>query len=261
MALLYARYLQDELGLQVVPLFSPTFGVAGGLCRCREGADCASPGKHPKGRYKGQPSRLPTKYENYAVVLGPYVVVDVDDRDILDTLPEVLGFELPDTWAVDTGKGRHYWFKHTDPLATRLGAFPKVDLKSGNTYVVGPGSVSVTGAIYEPINSLPIAPAPEALVNACGRQRVQMDAPITHSIPKTTSHFAMPTVEQWCAEMRDTTTRNNTLLRLSCLMMRSGWAGEDALILLAEAAHEAGLGGYEIERTMESARRMVTGAA
>lgn len=255
----YARYFQDTLGLQVVPLFAPTFGVAGGLCRCREGADCTSPGKHPKGRFKGQPSRLPTKYENYAVVLGRYVVVDVDDRSILDTLPEVLGFALPETWAVDTGKGRHYWFQHTEPLATRLGAFPKVDLKSGNTYVVGPGSVSITGTFYEPINELPIAPAPEDLVVACGRQRVQLDVPVTHSIPKTTSRFGLPTVEQWCAEMRDTSTRNNTLLRLSCLMMRSGWAGEDALVMLALAAEEAGLGAYEIERTMDSARRMVMG--
>jgi hypothetical protein len=254
----YAVYFQDYLGMQVVPLFGPSFGPAGGICRCKEGADCASPGKHPKAKYKGQPSRLPTKYENYAVVLGSYVVVDVDDREILDRLSDVLGFELPETWAVDTGKGRHYWFKHHEPLATRLGAFSKVDLKSGNTYVVGPGRTSVNGITYEPINTLAIAPAPDALVTACGKQREHASTVIQHVVPATTSHFAIPAVELMCDEMRMSTTRNNTLLRLTCLLLRSGWAGEDAVAMMADAARDAGLSENEIARTQDSARKMVT---
>lgn len=254
----YARYFQDTLGLQVVPLFSPVFGPAGGICRCRDGAACASPGKHPKARYKGQPSRLPAAMENYAVVLGRYVVVDVDDREVLERLPEVLGFELPDTWAVDTGKGRHYWFHHGEPLATRLGAFPKVDLKSGATYVVGPGCRSVTGATYTPVNSLAIAEAPEALVKACGRARIHRETAITHTVPMVTSRFALPAVEEMCDAMRTSPTRNNTLLQLSCYLLRSGWAGEDALRMLASAAMEAGLSEAEVMRTQDSARRMVT---
>jgi len=256
--LAYARYF-DSLGLQVVPLFAPTFGPAGGICSCRSGASCQSPGKHPRARYKGQPSRLPTTHENYAVVLGPYVVVDVDDRSLLDRLPEVLGFDLPETWSVDTARGRHLWYKADRPLATRLGARPHVDLKSGTTYVVGPGSVSVTGVVYEPINTLDIAPAPEALVRECGTPRRHVETVLTRPVPRITSRFAMPLVDRWCDEMRASTTRNNDLLRITCAMLRSGVVGEDGIALLADAAREAGLDGDEIGRTQASARRMVTG--
>lgn len=253
----YATWFQDYLGLQVVPLFSPSFGPAGGVCRCRDGAMCASPGKHPKAKYKGMPSRLPTKYENYAVVLDRYVVVDVDDRAILPNLAQVMGFELPETWAVQTGKGMHYWFKHHEPLATRLGAFPKVDLKSGNTYVVGPGSTSVNGIVYEPINTLPIAEAPDALVAACGKAKEHTSTAIRHVIPQKTNVFALPYVEDLCNEMRTSQTRNNTLLRLTCLVMRSGYLGEDSIAMLANAARDAGLTDAEIQRTQNSARKMV----
>lgn len=253
----YATWFQDHLGLQVVPLFAPSFGPAGGICRCREGASCTSPGKHPKAKYKGMPSRLPTKYENYAVVLSNYVVVDVDDRSILDTLPDVMGFTLPDTWAVQTGKGMHFWFRHTEPLATRLGAFPKVDLKSGNTYVVGPGSTSISGIPYEPINVLPIADAPAALVAACGKAPVHTSTVIRHRIPAVTNVWAMQGVQEACEEMRTSQTRNNTLLKLTCWMMRSGYMGEDSIAMLADAARAAGLSDSEITRTQNSARNMV----
>jgi hypothetical protein len=203
------------------------------------------------------PSRLPTIYENYAIVLDQYVVVDVDDRAILDNLPEVLGFYLPETWAVDTGKGRHYYFKHTEPLATRLGAFPKVDLKSGNTYVVGPGSTSINGIVYEPINTLPIAAAPEELVKACGPQRSHTAARIPNTMSMTTSQWAMPAVQEALQEMESSQTRNNTLLRLTCHMIRSGWAGWDAIEMLAESARIAGLSEGEIQRTQQSAIQMV----
>lgn len=256
--LAYARHF-ESLGLQIVPLYGPVFGPAGGRCSCRAGADCQSPGKHPRHRFKGQPSRLPTGADNYAIVLGPYVVVDIDDRALVDTVEEVLGFDLPDTWCVDTARGKHLWFKADRPLATRLGAFPSIDLKSGSTYVVGPGSSSVTGVVYEPCNDLPIAEAPEALVRLCGAPRRHVESVITHPIPRTTSVFALPTVEQWCAEMRASTTRNNSLLRLTCLALRSGIIGEDGITMLADAARDAGLADDEIERTQTSARRMVTG--
>jgi len=255
----YARWFHDALGLQVVPLYAPAFGPAGGMCRCRAGASCESPGKHPVGRYKGQPSRLPTGYQNYGVVLGRFVVVDVDDRAILDDLHGVLGFDLPDTWAVDTGKGRHYWFEAPEPMATRLGAFTKVDLKSGTTYVVGPGSISVTGTVYEPINTLPIAAAPEALLKACGKAKRHVDTVVMHTIPRTTSPFGLDWVRSRCDEMRSSGTRNNTLLRITCEFLRAGWVGEDSIALLADAAIEAGLGEEEVRRTQDSARRMVVG--
>lgn len=253
----YARYFQDQLGLQVVPLFGPVFGPAGGMCRCRDGATCENAGKHPRAKYRDKPSRLPSNIDNYAVVLGQYIVVDVDDRGVLDRLSEVMGFTLPDTWTINTAHGCHMWYKHTEPCATRLGRYEKVDLKSNNTYVVGPGSTSVSGVVYEPINNLPIADAPQQLVEACGRPSSISSVKITREIPEVTSVFAMPTIDRYCEEMRTTNTRNNTLHRTVCTLLRSGWAGKDSIVMLAEAAAQAGLQAEEIQRTIDSAWRAV----
>ena len=133
------------------------------------------------------------------------------------------------------------------------GRWPKVDLKSNNTYVVGPGSTSVSGVVYEPINNLPIAAAPDQLVAACGRPHTIEGVKVTRPIPEVTSIFAMPTVERLCDEMRATNTRNNTLHRTTCLLLRSGWAGKDSIVMLAAAAADAGLGAEEIQRTIDSA--------
>lgn len=252
----YARYMQDTLGLQIVPLYGPTFGPAGGRCTCRSGADCESPCKHPRSRYKDQPSRLPTGGDNYAVVLGRYVVVDVDDRSVLESLDDVLGFTLPDTWAVDTGRGRHYWFVAEAPLRTRIGAWPKIDVKSGGTYVVGAGSVSVNGVVYEPVNTLPIAPCPAALVARCKPAIDRQWTPVA-SVPSVTSHFAMQALEAKLDAMRSATQRNVVLHRTACEMLRSGIYGLDALEALGQAAIDAGLSEYEVRRTINSARRGV----
>lgn len=254
-AIEYAIYMQDTLGLQVVPLYGPVCGPAGGRCSCRSGAGCESPCKHPRGRYKDQPSRLPTGSDNYAVVLGKYVVIDVDDRSVLETLGDVMGFELPETWAVDTARGRHYWFVADAPLRTRIGAWHKVDVKSGPTYVVGAGSVSVTGVVYEPVNTLPIAPCPAALVVRCAAYAPL--PPVTHALPERTSRFAMQALEERLATMRSATERNVTLHRTACELMRSGIYGVDALAALGDAAIEAGLSEREVLRTIESARRAV----
>lgn len=249
----YAKYFQDVLGLQVVPLFGPMFGPGGGICRCRDGASCDNAGKHPRAKFKDKPSRLPSNIDNYAVVLGPYVVVDVDDRSVIDDLEAVMGYELPPTWTINTAHGCHMWFRHDEPLATRIGRYPKVDLKSGNTYVVGPGSTSVSGVMYEPINNLPIATAPEQLVRACGRPSIASSVKVTREIPEVTSVFAQASVQRICDEMLTTPTRNNTLHRNTCLLLRSGWAGKDAIVQLAAAAAQAGLTAEEISRTIDSA--------
>lgn len=255
---LYAQHFAS-LGLQIVPLYGPAFGQSGvGICRCRDGVDCPAPCKHPKDRWKGMPSRLPTKYENYAIVLDRFVVIDVDDRTVLDSLEETMGFGLPATWAVDTGKGRHYWFEAPEPLATRIGAWHKVDLKSGNTYVVGAGSRSITGAIYQPINTLPIAPAPDELVAACGKPRTFTGSAITPRIPSSTSTHSLDWLETLCERIRSTSTRNNELLRVTCEAIRSGVIGPDGIAMLADAARSAGLSDREISRTQASAYRMVS---
>lgn len=254
----FARYFAS-LGLQIVPLFGPLDGPAGSICRCREGASCPNAGKHPVGRYKGMPSKLPNLHQNYAIVLDSYIVVDVDDGDTLANLYNILGFELPETFTVATARGAHLWFKHDEPMATRLGAFPKVDLKSGFTYVVGPGSRSVSGTVYTPVITAPIAPAPIELVKACGKAHVH--EPMVGTLPTCTMAWAMPSMERWCDEIRASSTRNNDLLRLSCRAIRSGLYDAETIGLLGRAAMDAGLSREEVERTLSSAFRSVSGGS
>lgn len=250
----YAKYFQS-LGLQIVPLFGPLDGPAGSICRCREGADCASPCKHPVAKYKGQPSKLPNLIQNYAIVLDRFVVVDVDDMATLQSIYDVLGFRLPETYTVKTGRGAHLWFEHTEPLGTRLGAFPKVDLKSGFSYVVGPGSRSINGTVYDPVITAPIAPCPPELVKLCGQTHTHI--PMTASLPYESYPTAIPTLLSWCYDITVSQTRNNDLLRLTCRAIRSGLFARKEIMMLGEAARQAGLTEDEVHRTMESAFRSV----
>jgi hypothetical protein len=62
------------------------------------------------------------------------------------------GVEIPPTFTVKTGKGRHYYFKDTQngALGNAEGALSEygINVRSGNAYVVGPGSKHFSGVIY-----------------------------------------------------------------------------------------------------------------
>ena len=251
-----ARFFQDTMGLQVVPLFGLLHGPAGSICRCREGASCANAGKHPRQRFKGMPSKLPSLVDNYAVVLGRFIVVDVDDMETLGRLFDVLGFELPETLTIQTSRGAHLWFEHTEPMATRLGAYPKVDLKSGTGYVVGPLSATASGGTYKIAIGAPIATAPVELVAACGKARTH--EVMSNTLPCETSPWALPALVMMGEEIRGSQSRNNDLLRLSCRAIRSGIFDAATIVdVLGSAAMAAGLGEEEVRRTLESAFRSV----
>jgi hypothetical protein len=173
----------------------------------------------------------------------------------LQSIYDVLGFRLPETYTVKTGRGAHLWFEHTEPLGTRLGAFPKVDLKSGFSYVVGPGSRSINGTVYDPVITAPIAPCPPELVKLCGQTHTHI--PMTASLPYESYPTAIPTLLSWCYDITVSQTRNNDLLRLTCRAIRSGLFARKEIMMLGEAARQAGLTEDEVHRTMESAFRSV----
>lgn len=103
------------------------------------------------------------------------MVVDVDARNgglheydrLLEKVPEVSGAGL----IVNTGSGggsRHLYFKVRKGLAllTKHPEYKGIDFKSGAAYVVGPGSLHVSGNRYEIAVGSPddIEEAPEALI-------------------------------------------------------------------------------------------------
>jgi hypothetical protein len=71
---------------------------------------------------------------------------------------------------VTTAKGRHYYFvaPADTQLGNKAGALKdyNIDVRAGNAYVVGPGSIHATGAAYRIEVPLPPAPLPGWVVQA-----------------------------------------------------------------------------------------------
>jgi AAA domain/Bifunctional DNA primase/polymerase, N-terminal len=106
---------------------------------------------------------------------GPLLAVDVDDKDGRTGSESIVrlemeGFDLPPTFTVKTPSGgRHYYF--TVPAAMKQGVDvlgSGVDTRSKGGYVAGPGSI-VNGGVYEIVNDLPVAAAPQWLLDRLQR--------------------------------------------------------------------------------------------
>lgn len=71
---------------------------------------------------------------------------------------------------VATAKGRHFYFQARDghQLGNRKGAFTgyNIDIRAGNAYVVGPGSIYETGVIYTMVTDASPAPIPDWAIDA-----------------------------------------------------------------------------------------------
>lgn len=118
-------------------------------------------GKRPAILWREYQTRLPTEAEmrgwfergrsNYAVVTGKtsgIVVIDVDDKKALPWLR----WNLEATpWIVKTSKGWHCYYKY--PRGAEVGnrarvSGMKIDVRGEGGYVIGPGSVHVSGFMY-----------------------------------------------------------------------------------------------------------------
>ncbi|MBY0278549.1 bifunctional DNA primase/polymerase [Candidatus Binatia bacterium] len=141
----------------------PLYGVVEGVCVCRAGSTCGSPGKHPRtGQGYKDASADPAivgawqwKEANIGVALDDnFVVLDVDPRngggESLAALQKSYG-ALPLTPTVETGgQGWHYYFA-VPPKSPRLRnapIAPGLDFKSSTGHVVAPPSVHISGLRY-----------------------------------------------------------------------------------------------------------------
>lgn len=139
-----------------------------GICSCREGSACQSPGKHPltpRGFYDASRDentirawwrRFPQA--NVAIRTGResnLLVLDVDPRKggdkSLERLIKQFG-PLPDTlWSATGGGGWHFYFQYPGPirLHNNVPGFPGLDIKGDGGYVVAPPSCHESGKHYE----------------------------------------------------------------------------------------------------------------
>jgi hypothetical protein len=96
------------------------------------------------------------------------VVVDEDKLGAFKRYADEHGVKIPRTLVVATAKGRHYYFlaRGDHPLGNKEGAFGNynINIRAGNGYVVGPGSVHATGVVYRIEVAEPPVPVPDWVI-------------------------------------------------------------------------------------------------
>ncbi|MFY1589126.1 phage/plasmid primase, P4 family [Micromonospora sp. WMMD734] len=101
------------------------------------------------------------------------LVIDEDAPGVFQKYADEHGHTIPRTFTVSTGRaggGRHLYFRVPldSPFTTATGSLPKgIDVRGRNGYVVGPGSIHETGAVYTPDDwDAPFAELPGWLADA-----------------------------------------------------------------------------------------------
>jgi hypothetical protein len=155
-------------GWRVIPLY----GLSHGVCTCKLGTKCTSPGKHPAvkaGKAFENASSDRAQIEKWFKKGGRNVglatgrglaVVDVDGAEGLATLRRLVS-ELPRTLIATTGRGLHLYYRVEGPAPTNSGQ--GLDIRGDGGMVVVPPSTHHSGRPYAWIEA-PIATLPAALL-------------------------------------------------------------------------------------------------
>lgn len=115
-------------------------------------------GKRPLGAWKAYQTHPPTRDQvrrwasstsNVGIATGAVSGLLVLDLDSDEAVREAKRRGIPDTITVRTGKGLHVYFAHPGGvIGNRAGILPGVDIRGDGGYVVAPGSVHESGAVY-----------------------------------------------------------------------------------------------------------------
>jgi hypothetical protein len=238
--MLRAALAYQKLGFEVVPLHT----IKGGICTCKLGKECPSPGKHPRtlnglsdasrditiinGWFKKWPD------SNLALTTGTsngFIVIDVDiNQDIgkygdesLETLEKELG-KLPDTVEQITGSGgRHILFKAPQyPINNRTGIEPWIDVKGEKGYIVVSPSKHISGRNYEwevssRIGEVELATLPDSWLQfITGEKSKEKKEPLT------------------IGEVFPEGTRNNNMFKIACSLHAKGYGRGEIKALMME---------------------------
>ncbi|MEU2251163.1 bifunctional DNA primase/polymerase [Streptomyces sp. NPDC019224] len=261
-------------GFPVFPCDHPGTDRCSGIGRGHDPAVCADRGKHPCVPFTRAHtldddqvhSSIGGRLRNVGVAVGActgpdgarLLVVDSDRPGAIEDAAEAFGHRHTPTMRVATAKGHHdyYWAPGSTRLGNGLGALRGKfdgDVRSGNGYVIGPGSVHATGVVYELADSeQPPAAVPAWLLTALqstperpaaapvqlGRKAPDRLAPLVRFVLESPSG-----------------ARNNRLYWAACRAFEHDAAAPNiAGALLAAAAH-VGLSEAEARQTITSAYR------
>lgn len=194
----YANY---AMSLGWDPL--PVWGVnAEGVCACKNGLQCKSPGKHPLHNEWQSRDRLtkPDAYDLFAMNTHPVNIglrtgvvsglwaLDIDPKSGGDQ--SLLALEsqygaLPATRIHRTGSGgRHYLFRlpGTFEVTNSRGRLPRgIDVRGNGGFIVAPGSITSVGE-YRTESSADVAPAPDWLLSLIEPQTLERQVEVVESV-------------------------------------------------------------------------------
>lgn len=205
-----------------------------------------------------------TEWEYMHTVFG----MRVDGSDLLDEMAYKLADADEDhglfreTFTVRTGSGgTHLYYRWPDTWPTISQASPVkglIDVRGNGGqyggYVLGPGSRTDAGRYQVIGNTLPISTPPAWIA------RMVAEKPKIQRAPRPTG-IQQPGAISWSGLVDSVRNagegnRNNALLWAARAMYSDKAPEEEALKVLGQAATEAGLGWFEIERTIQSAYRI-----
>jgi putative DNA primase/helicase len=181
----------------------PVWGVnTEGVCACKNGQSCKSPGKHPIQNDWVERSRLEKSdaYDWFAMRTHPvniglrtgtqsgFWALDIDPKSGGDE--SLLALEaqygaLPETRIHRTGSGgKHYLWKIPGDfeVTNSRGRLPRgIDVRGNGGFIVAPGSITGVGS-YRTETNVDIAPAPEWLLELIRPQTLERQIEVVESI-------------------------------------------------------------------------------
>lgn len=174
-----------ERGCFVFPVDHPALPTCVGVRTASHSpASCTERGKHPAvgkwsleatARVQDIVAHFAGTTRNYAIDCRASCLVVIDE-DVLNRFQEYAeerSHTIPRTFTVSTGRpggGRHFYFRvpRDNQFTNATGDLPKgIDVRARNGYVVGPGSVHASGAVYQADDwTAPFADLPAWLAEA-----------------------------------------------------------------------------------------------
>jgi hypothetical protein len=176
--------LQLAQRFHVFPVDHPTTPYCDGIkTKEHDPRTCTERGKHPKCKWSEWSTQDPGKLCspqyfgsgrpcNIGIDCGRsrLLVVDEDATGEFDRFCADIGVEVPVTFTVRTGKGRHFYFRQRDgdAFGNQEGALRgyKINVRGIGGYVVGPGSMHAAGIAYEAIVDIDPIEIPDWLIKA-----------------------------------------------------------------------------------------------
>jgi hypothetical protein len=233
-------------GMYVFPVDHPELPQCAGIGQGHNPKTCNERGKHPAVAFTTAADINPKMIHmwwagpprNIGINCGKsgLVVIDEDVLGAFKRYADEHGVKIPPTMVVRTSKGRHYYFVAPADiqLGNKEGALKdySIDVRAGNAYVVGPGSLHQTGVTYRIEVALPPAPLPDWVVQAIkaksNGQKVDDDGVVWDTVGGDFDRFELPEV------IKDQ-TRDTTLFQYASSLLARELPRHEAEVLMRSA--------------------------